>query len=65
VRDAIALLASHPHAGHIGRIAKTREFAVPRTQFVIGYEVDMPNNTLHILTVYDGRRRWPKSLPKK
>lgn len=65
VLDAIALLAMHPHAGRIGKVPKTREFAVPQTSFVIGYQVDLPNYTLHILAVYDGRRRWPKAFPKK
>lgn len=65
VLETIAMLAAHPHAGRVGRIAGTREFAVPRSPFVIGYQVDLPNNVLHVLTVYDGRRRWPKSFPRE
>lgn len=65
VLETIAMLAAHPHVGRMGRIAGTREFAVPRTPFVIGYQADLPNNLLRVLTVYDERRRWPKSFPRE
>jgi plasmid stabilization system protein ParE len=65
VVETIAMLAAHPHAGQIGRIAGTREFAVPRSPFVIGYELDLRENVLRVLTVYDGRRRWPKDFARE
>ena len=65
VLETIAMLAAHPYAGRAGRIGGTREFAVPRSSFVIGYDLDQRQNVLRILTVYDGRRRWPKSFPRE
>lgn len=65
VLNTLAMLADHPLAGHLGKIAGTREFAVPRFPFIIGYEVDRSSDTLTVITVFDGRRRWPNSFPKE
>jgi toxin ParE1/3/4 len=64
VFETIDVLAAHPYAGRAGRIAGTREFAVSRSSYVIGYELDSSDNVLRVLTIYDGRRRWPKSFPR-
>lgn len=63
--EVVDMLADHPLAGRVGKIAGTREFAVPRSPFIIGYEVNRSSDTLTVLTVFDGRRRWPKSFPRK
>lgn len=64
ILEAVEMLAAHPYAGKTGKIAATREFAVPRSPFVIVYGVDPLNGVLSIYAVYDGRRRWPKVFPK-
>jgi addiction module RelE/StbE family toxin len=63
--ETVEMLALHPYAGHIGRLAGVREFTVPRSTFIIAYSVHPLENALHILAVHDGRRRWPKSFPAK
>lgn len=63
VFEVVEMLSGHPYAGRIGRIAGTREFAVPRSPFVIIYGVDQRELVLGVFAVYDGRRRWPKSFP--
>lgn len=64
VFDVIQMLATHPYAGRVRRNKITRQFAVPRSPFIIAYEVDQPEDILWVLAVYDGRRRWPKSFPR-
>jgi plasmid stabilization system protein ParE len=59
------MLAEHPFAGRLGRIASTRQFAVPQSPFLIVYKVDQTEGVLTIVAIFDGRRRWPKSFPKK
>ena len=65
VVDTLIMLADHPYGGHVGKITGTREFAVPRSPFIIGYELDRLSDTLTVITVFDGRRRWPRSFPKE
>lgn len=65
VLDAIGMLAAHPYAGRVGRITVTRQFAVPRSPFIIVYEVDENQGEVWIDAVFDGRRRWPKAFPKE
>ena len=65
VVDAIDMLGTHPYAGRIGRIVGTRQFAVPQSPFLIIYEVNQPQDTLWVVAVFDGRRRWPKAFPKE
>lgn len=61
--EVVDMLADHPLAGRAGKIAGTREFAVPRSPFIIGYKVDRALNMLTVIAVFDGRRRWPKAFP--
>ncbi|MGC2163568.1 MAG: type II toxin-antitoxin system RelE/ParE family toxin [Silvibacterium sp.] len=63
--EAIEMLAAHPYAGRVGRIAGMREFAVPRSPFIIAYQADQLAGILWVLAVYDGRRRWPKTFPRE
>lgn len=63
--ETVDILADHPFAGRTGKIDGTREFVVPRSPFIIGYEVDRSADTLTVVTIYDGRRQWPESFPKE
>jgi len=65
VADTIRMLADHPFAGRVGRIASTRQFAVPQSPFLIVYKVDQTQAVLTVVAIFDGRRRWPKSFPKE
>ena len=64
VFDAVEMLSGHPYAGHISQIEGLRQFAVPRSQFVIIYAVDQRKSILSVLAVYDGRRLWPKDFAR-
>lgn len=55
--ERITSLTEMPHQGRPGRVAGTRELVVPRTPFIVPYQIT--GNTLEILRVYHGARRWP------
>lgn len=60
LRVAILRLADMPQMGRAGRVAGTRELVVPKTPFLIPYQV--AGRTLEILRVYHGARQWPDSF---
>jgi toxin ParE1/3/4 len=54
------LLPDHPHIGRPGRVNGTRELVISGTPFVVPYRVKA--DTLQILRVYHGARRWPEAF---
>jgi toxin ParE1/3/4 len=58
VIDTTEMLGKHPGAGRNGRVARTREFSVPDTPFVVAYAVR--DEAVWILAVYHGARKWPE-----
>jgi len=63
IGDAAQMLANHPHAGRAGRVPGTRELVIADTPFIIPYRV--VENTVQILRVLHGKRKWPRRFPKK
>ncbi len=51
------VLARNPAAGRPGPVPGTRELAVTGTPYIVPYRVR--GDTLEILRVYHGARRWP------
>jgi addiction module RelE/StbE family toxin len=60
IERTVKILRQHPAAGRSGRIEGTRELVVTGTPFVIPYRVR--GNTVEILAVIHGARKWPDSL---
>ena len=56
--DAACLLSDQPDAGRPGRVHGTRELVVADTPFILPYRV--VKNTVQILRVLHGARRWPE-----
>ncbi len=56
--DAVQMLADYPHVGRAGRVLGTRELVIAGTPFIIPYRV--AENTIQILRVLHGKRRWPR-----
>jgi len=57
---AVASLTSFPERGRPGRAPDTRELVVARTPYIIAYKVQ--HDTIHIVAILHGARRWPKNL---
>jgi len=60
VRDAARLLSDQPNAGRPGRVHGTRELVIADTPFILPYRV--VRNTVQILRVLHGARRWPEQF---
>jgi toxin ParE1/3/4 len=60
IESRIEFLVQHPHSGRPGRIGGTRELIISHTPYVVGYRI--AGNTLTILRVIHGARRWPDDL---
>ncbi len=54
------LLSEHREMGRPGRVSGTRELVIPKTPFIVQYRVQA--DTIQILRVLHGARRWPDRL---
>jgi toxin ParE1/3/4 len=54
------LLPDNPQLGRPGRVPGTRELVIPNTPFIVPYRLQ--RNTIQILRIYHGSRRWADSL---
>ena len=54
------LVPDNPHMGRPGRVPGTRELVIPGTPFIVPYR--LRGDTIQILRVYHGARRWPKGF---
>jgi addiction module RelE/StbE family toxin len=57
IKDAVAVLGSHPRLGRPGRIAGTTELVVPGTPYIVAYTLAEDR-----VTVVHGARIWPDAL---
>jgi toxin ParE1/3/4 len=53
----VGTLAESPEMGRPGRVPGTRELVITRTPFIVPYR--LRGQTIQILRVYHGARRWP------
>ncbi len=53
-------LAELPNLGRPGRIAGTRELAVPGTPYIISYR--LRSDRLEVIAVFHARQKWPQHL---
>jgi len=60
IERAAQILSQHPSAGRTGRIQGTRELVVGGTPFIIPYRIR--RNTIEVLAVIHGTRKWPDYL---
>jgi toxin ParE1/3/4 len=60
LHDIEHLLPDNPNMGRPGRVPGTRELVIPRTPYIVPYR--MQGESIQILRVYHGARRWPDSF---
>jgi toxin ParE1/3/4 len=60
VRNVETLLLNSPEMGRPGRVPRTRELVIARTPYIVPYRV--AGNTIQVLRVFHGARRWPESF---
>jgi toxin ParE1/3/4 len=60
VRSIETLLPNSPEMGRPGRVPGTRELVIPKTPFIVPYR--LVGNTVQILRIFHGARRWPDVL---
>jgi toxin ParE1/3/4 len=60
LHDVEHLLPDNPQIGRPGRVPGTRELVIPRTPYIVPYR--MQGESIQILRVYHGARRWPDSF---
>jgi toxin ParE1/3/4 len=60
IESALHALRSYPEMGRRGRVEGTRELIVSGTPFVIPYRFG--TNSIEVLAVMHGHRRWPESF---
>jgi toxin ParE1/3/4 len=53
-------LGQMPYSGRIGRTEGTREAVVPRTPFIVVYQISA--HAVEIVGVWHAARRWPESF---
>jgi toxin ParE1/3/4 len=60
IAASVDLLATHLALGRPGRVPGTRELIVTGTPYIVPYRVR--DDTVEILRVFHGARRWPEKL---
>ena len=53
-------LPDNPHIGRQGRVNGTRELVITHTPYIVPYRIK--SDTIQVLRVYHGARRWPDRL---
>jgi len=60
IAASVDLLATQPALGRPGRVPGNRELIVTGTPYIVPYRVR--DDTVEILRVFHGARRWPEKL---
>jgi len=63
IERSVANLADMPQIGRIGRVLGTRELVVPRTPYVVIYQIDDTDDRILLLRMLHGAQKWPPTRP--
>ena len=63
IEAQVELLAKTPEMGRPGRVEGTRELVVPRTPYIVAYQI--LGKTLRILRVLHGAQQWPDEMGER
>ncbi len=62
ILKAINSLKRFPERGRSGRNKGTRELVIPNTRYIAAYRYEQ--DTIYILRILDGARRWPRKTTR-
>jgi toxin ParE1/3/4 len=60
ILETVMRVGQMPYSGRIGRTDGTREAVVPRSPFIVVYEIS--EQTVEIVGIWHTAREWPKSF---
>jgi toxin ParE1/3/4 len=60
ILDTVRRIGMMPHSGRIGRIHGTREAVVPRSPYIVVYQVSL--QAVEILGIWHSARLWPEAF---
>jgi len=60
ILDTVRRIGQMPHSGRTGRIEGTREAVVPRSPYIVVYQVSA--QAVEVLGIWHGARQWPESF---
>jgi len=60
IATSVGQLATHPASGRPGRVPGTRELVIAATPYIVPYRVH--DDTVEILRIFHGARKWPEKL---
>ena len=63
IERSVANLADMPQIGRIGRVLGTRELVIPRTPYVVIYQIDDTDDRILLLRILHGAQKWPLTRP--
>jgi toxin ParE1/3/4 len=61
VEESVEILAAFPEAGRTGRVIGTRELVVPRSPYLVVYEVQ--RGRILVLRLLHMAQQWPPAAP--
>jgi toxin ParE1/3/4 len=60
ILETVRRVGQMPYSGRIGRADGTREAVVPRSSYIVVYQVYL--QTVEIVGIWHGARQWPESF---
>jgi len=63
VKHRVALLATMPRMGRLGRVPRTRELVMSGTSYLLIYDYSEADDHIDILRMLHGAQRWPPKEP--
>lgn len=60
ILETVRRIGQLPHSGRVGRIDGTREAVVPRSPYIVVYQV--AEQTVEIIGIWHAARQWPESF---
>ena len=60
--ESVEQLLQFPNMGRAGKIVGTREWVITGSPYIVIYTVIQ--NTIYIVRIFHGAKKWPEALPE-